>query len=78
MARKRVQFIFPSQTVQRIDRLKNEMGASSRAEVLRTAVELLSWAVLHLARGEEVAAVRGEEISETIALPGSYSSAFPD
>lgn len=55
MARRRVQFIFPNQTIEKLDQLKEQVGASSRTEVLKTAVELLSWAMSHLARGEEIA-----------------------
>jgi len=73
MARRRVQFIFPSQTLKKLDQLKEQVGASSRTEVLKTAVELLSWAMSHLARGEEIAAVRDGKISETIAIPGAHS-----
>lgn len=78
MAKRRVQFIFPSQTIEKLDRLKKQMGASSRTEALKTAIELLNWAMLHLAKGEEIAAVRDDEISETIAIPGAYSSHSPN
>ena len=71
-AKRRVQFVFPDQTIKKLDRLKEQLGASSRTEVLRTAIELLSWGVERLAKGEEIAAVRGVEISETIAIPGTH------
>jgi hypothetical protein len=73
-AKRRVQFIFPDQTIEKLDRLKGQMGASSRTEVLKTAIELLSWVMLHLDRGEKIAAVKDNEISETIAIPGAHSS----
>ncbi len=71
MAKRRVQFIFPDQTVEKLDYLKKQMGASSRTEVLKTAIELLNWAMLHLGRGEEIAAVKDNELSETIAIPSA-------
>ena len=71
MKKQRVQFIFPNQTVEKLDYLKIQMGASSRTEVLKTAIELLNWAMLHLARGEEIAAVKDDELSETIAIPSA-------
>lgn len=71
MAKRRVQFIFPDQTVKKLDFLKKQMGASSRTEVLKTAIEVLNWAVAHLAAGEEIAAVKGDELSETIAIPSA-------
>jgi hypothetical protein len=74
MAKRRVQFIFPGQTIEKLDRLKAEMGAASRTEVLKTAVELLYWAIARMARGEKVGAVRDDEISETIAIPGGHVS----
>jgi metal-responsive CopG/Arc/MetJ family transcriptional regulator len=76
MAKRRVQFIFPAQTIEKLDRLKEQMGASSRTEVLKTAIELLHWAMARRAKGEEIAAVRDDEISETIAIPGANSSHF--
>jgi hypothetical protein len=69
-ARRRVQFILPRQTIAKLDRIKDATGASSRTEVLKISIELLDWAVTHLAKGEEIAAVRDREIEETIALPG--------
>lgn len=69
--RRRVQFIVPQQTLGKLDRLKEKLGASSRTEVLKMAIELLDWAVIHLARGAEIAAVRDDEVAETIALPGA-------
>jgi len=71
VAKRRVQFIFPDQTVEKLDYLKKQMGASSRTEVLKTAIELLNWAMLHLSRGEEIAAVKDHELSETIAIPSA-------
>jgi metal-responsive CopG/Arc/MetJ family transcriptional regulator len=74
--KRRVQFIFPEQTIEKLDRLKEQMGASSRTEVLKIALELLHWAVARLARGEEIAAVRDDEISETIAIPSGSPRKF--
>ena len=71
MGKRRVQFIFPDQTVTKLDYLKKQMGASSRTEVLKTAIELLNWAMLHLAKGEEIAAVKADELSETIVIPSA-------
>jgi|GEM_PF-2175892 len=71
IAKRRVQFIFPDQMIKKLDRLKRLMGASSRTEVLKTAIELLHWAMARLAKGEEIAAVRNDEIAETIAIPGA-------
>ncbi|MGC9530375.1 MAG: ribbon-helix-helix protein, CopG family [Candidatus Bipolaricaulaceae bacterium] len=70
--RRRVQFVLPHQTVVKLDLLKARMGAASRTEVLRVALELLHWACEHIARGEEVAAASGDEVEETIAIPGAY------
>lgn len=72
MAKRRVQFIFPDQTVKKLDYLKKQMGASSRTEVLKTAIELLNWAMVHLAKGEEIAAFKDDELLETIAIPSAY------
>lgn len=77
VTKRRVQFIFPDQMIKKLDRLKKQMGASSRTEVLKVALELLHWAVNRLAKGEEIAAVRGEEIAETIAIPGAHPSPSP-
>jgi hypothetical protein len=74
MTKKRAQFILPDQTIGKLDRLKRQMGASSRTEVLKTAVELLNWAVSHLARGEEIAAIGDDGVAETIAIPSGYPS----
>lgn len=77
VTKKRVQFIFPDQTVKKLDLLKKQMGASSRTEVLKVALELLHWAFIRLDKGEEIAAVRGEEIAETIAIPGAHPPPSP-
>ncbi len=74
MAKRRAQFILPDQTIDKLDRLKKQMGASSRTEVLKTAIELLNWAMRHLDKGEGVAAVRNGETLETIAIPGAHSA----
>lgn len=74
-AKKRVQFIFPDQTIEELDRLKEQMGASSRTEVLKTAIELMHWAMTRLAKGEEIAAVGDDKVLETIAIPGAHSFA---
>jgi len=74
MAKRRVQFIFPEQIIKKVDHLKEQMGASSRTEVLKTAIELLHWTMARRAKGEEIAAVKNTEIVETIAIPGSHSS----
>ncbi|MCK4392837.1 hypothetical protein KAX17_08015 [Candidatus Bipolaricaulota bacterium] len=71
-AKRRVQFIFPDQTIEELDRLKEQMGASSRTEVLKTAIELMHWAMARLAKGEKIAAVGDDKISETIAIPGTH------
>jgi len=76
-ARRRVQFILPEPTIEKLDQLKEQMGASSRTEVLKIALELLHWAVAHRAKGEKIAAVRGDEISETIVIPSVSSSESP-
>jgi len=73
MVKRRVQFIFPDETVKKLDYLKKQMGASSRTEVLKTAIEVLNWAMVHLAKGEEIAAVKDNELSETIAIPSAYA-----
>ena len=70
--RRRVQFVFPCKTLEALDLLKEELGASSRTEVLKTAIELLRWAMSHLSRGEEIRATRDEELLETIAIPGAH------
>lgn len=68
--RTRVQFMLPNKVVERLDGLKTQMGASSRTEVLKIALELLHWAMLHRARGEDIAAVREGKVAEKIAIPG--------
>jgi len=76
--RRRVQFILPSQVIGKLDRLKDDMGASSRTEVLKISVELLDWAMVQLAKGNEIAAVHDDAITETIALPGANRNAGAD
>jgi len=76
MVKRRVQFIFPDETVKKLDYLKKQMGASSRTEVLKTAIEVLNWAMVHLAKGEEIAAVKDNELSETIAIPSAYARIY--
>jgi|Deesub1362B_J571_1020462.scaffolds.fasta_scaffold00174_42 metal-responsive CopG/Arc/MetJ family transcriptional regulator len=71
MTKRRVQLIFPERTVEQLDRLKGELGASSRAEVLKIALDLLNWAIKHLYAGEKIAAVKGNKIAETIIIPGT-------
>ena len=46
--KQRVQFDFPPEAIDRIDRLKTEINAPTRAEVVRNALRLYEWFATHV------------------------------
>lgn len=56
----RLQFEFNKQTVDKIDSIKNDMGASTRAEAMRKCIRLTRW-MLDEIKSEHIIMVKDEK-----------------
>lgn len=66
---KLVQFRFGEKGIQAVEKLKQDLALSSRAEVMRLAINLLSWAIDCIENGYEITITNGEGKFERIRLP---------
>jgi len=64
-----VQFRFGEKGIQTVEKLKKDLAFSSRAEVMRLALNLLSWAVDCIESGYEITKTKGKGKFEKIRLP---------
>jgi hypothetical protein len=55
---KRIQFEFPPESLERLNKLKQEAGVSSYADVVRRALQVYEWVIDAQQDGFEIAAVR--------------------
>lgn len=66
----RLQFELNDEAVQYLDGLKEDLGATSRAEVLRHAMAVLRWATDKVKAGYAVRATKeGEEVEKELSNP---------
>jgi len=56
--KKLVQFRFEEKGIQIIENLKQKLDFSSRAEVMRLALNLLNWAIEYIENGYEITAIK--------------------
>lgn len=65
----RVQFNFSKEIIERVDEMKRQTGASTRAEVLRSALNCYSWVITEKGKGLKIAAINSEtkEIEEILS-----------
>lgn len=67
--KKLVQFHFIERGVQVLDELKEQLDFSSRAEVIRLALNFLAWFMEAIKNGYEITVSRGNEQSESMVIP---------
>lgn len=64
-----VQFRFGEKGIQIVEKLKEDLSFSSRAEVIRLALNFLNWTIHCIEDGFEVTVTKGEGKSERIRIP---------
>ena len=67
--KKLVQFRFGEKGIQTVEKLKQELSLSSRAEVIRLALNLLNWSMDCLEDGYEITVTKGDGKFERIRIP---------
>jgi len=67
--KKLVQFRFGEKGIQTVEKLKQELSLSSRAEVIRLALNLLDWSIDCLENGYEITITKGDGKFERIRIP---------
>ncbi len=65
MEKIRIQIDFSEKAVQRLDEIREQSGATSRAETIRTALVLLGWLLKRTADGYTIVA-RKEDKEEVV------------
>ena len=66
---KLVQFRFGEKGIQTVEKLKQELSLSSRAEVIRLALNLLNWSIDCLEDGYEITVTKGDGKFERMRIP---------
>lgn len=71
----RVQFNLSKEILELVDGMKNKTGASTRAEVLRAALNCYAWILTEKGKGLKIVAINGEtkDIEETLSPFAVYS-----
>lgn len=67
--KKLIQFRFGEKGIQIVEKLKQELSLSSRAEVIRLALNLLNWSIDCLENGYEITVTKGDGKFERIRIP---------
>ena len=67
--KKLVQFRFGEKGIQTVEKLKQELSLSSRAEVIRLALNLLNWSIDCLEDGYEITVTKGDGKFERVRIP---------
>ena len=67
--KKLVQFRFGEKGIQTVEKLKQELSLSSRAEVIRLALNLLNWSIDCLENGYEITVTKGDGKFERMRIP---------
>lgn len=63
---KRIQFEFPPDAVERLDRIKQETNSGSYAELVRNALRVYEWIVEAQKKGYEIGLVKDEHLVKTV------------
>lgn len=63
---KRIQFEFPPEAVDRLDRIKRETGAGSYAELVRNALRVYEWVLEVEKQGFDVGVVKDDKIVKVV------------
>ena len=63
---KRIQFEFPQEAVDRLNRMRDQTGATSYAEVVRNALRMYEWFLDQQADNYDIGLVRDDKLVKTI------------
>lgn len=63
---KRIQFEFPPDAVERLDRIKQETNSTSYAELVRNALRVYAWMVEAQKKGFEIGLVKDDQLVKTV------------
>jgi hypothetical protein len=63
---KRIQFEFPPDAVERLDRIKQETNSSTYAELVRNALRVYEWMVEAQKKGFEIGLVKDDQLVKTV------------
>lgn len=63
---KRIQFEFPPDAVERLDRIKQQTNSSSYAELVRNALRVYEWMVDSQKKGFEIGLVKDDQLVKTV------------
>jgi hypothetical protein len=63
---KRIQFEFPPDAVERLDRIKRETNAGSYAELVRNALRIYEWVLEAQNKGYEVGLVKDNDLVKVV------------
>jgi metal-responsive CopG/Arc/MetJ family transcriptional regulator len=66
MEKIRVQFDFNKKALQELDQLKNQLGVTSRADVVRFSLRIMQWMVQEYGRGSRVMVERDGTLHEVV------------
>ena len=69
MSKTRLQFDFTEDALNELDVLKNQTGASTRAEVIRQSLRLLQWTVEEVKKKEGTLIVERDGKQREVLLP---------
>jgi metal-responsive CopG/Arc/MetJ family transcriptional regulator len=63
---KRIQFEFPPDAVERLDRIKQETNSSSYAELVRNALRVYEWLIETQKKGFDIGVVKDDQLVRTV------------
>jgi hypothetical protein len=63
---KRIQFEFPPDAVERLDRIKAETNAGSYAELVRNALRVYEWVLETEQKGFEIGVVKNDSLLKIV------------
>jgi hypothetical protein len=63
---KRIQFEFPPDAAERLDRIKQETNSASYAELVRNALRVYEWLIETQKKGFEIGVVKDDQLIRTV------------
>jgi hypothetical protein len=63
---KRIQFEFPPEAVDRLERIKHDTSAGSYAEVVRNALRVYEWIREVQSKGYDIGVVKDDQLVKTV------------
>lgn len=63
---KRIQFDFPPDAVERLDRIKKETHTASYAELIRNSLRVYEWLIETQKKGFDIGVVKDDQLIKTV------------